>query len=166
MEPAGDVLCFLTGQDEIETACKTLDTKWRAERGFEPRGMQMLILSVFAGVLVFVCLLKKLFGVCCRPLYGAMPSELQHKIFAPPMPGVRKIIFCTKIAETSLTVPGIRYVIDAGFVKQKMFQPERGMDALLVVPISKTAAQQRAGRSGKCPWFVCGAVLLCEIAML
>ena len=61
----------------------------------------------------------------------------------------RKIVVATNIAETSVTVPGVRYVIDPGYVKQKAYNPERSMEALVVVPISQVAAQQRSGRAGR-----------------
>ena len=73
-----------------------------------------------------------------------------QRVFRPTQQrGARKVIVATNIAETSLTVAGVRYVVDSGYVKQKIHQPERGIDALLVVPISQTAAQQRAGRAGR-----------------
>ena len=71
------------------------------------------------------------------PLYGAMNTEQQNMIFTKTPEDCRKIVFATNIAETSLTVDGVAFVIDCGFVKQKMFNAATGMDALEIVPISK-----------------------------
>ncbi|KAJ4461369.1 putative Pre-mRNA-splicing factor ATP-dependent RNA helicase ddx-15 [Paratrimastix pyriformis] len=84
-----------------------------------------------------------------RPIYGALPFEKQQLVFEPAPPGTRKVILATNIAETSLTISGIRYVIDTGLVKQRAFHPHTGMDSLLVSPISRDAARQRAGRAGR-----------------
>ncbi|GAA5817209.1 hypothetical protein MFLAVUS_010752 [Mucor flavus] len=132
-EPEGDILVFLTGEEEIETAC----SKIRAE-GDE------LIRSQGAGPLKVV------------PLYSSLPPRAQQQIFeaAPPArtpggtPG-RKIVVSTNIAETSLTIDGIVYVIDPGFAKQKVYNPRIRVESLLVSPISKASAQQRAGRAGR-----------------
>merc|ERR1719453_196710 len=83
------------------------------------------------------------------PVYSALPSELQTKIFEPAPPGARKCIVATNIAEASLTIDGIYYVVDPGFVKQKAYNAKVGMDSLIVVPISQASARQRAGRAGR-----------------
>ncbi len=83
------------------------------------------------------------------PVYSALPSEMQTKIFDPPPPGSRKVIIATNIAETSLTIDGIFYVVDPGFVKQKVFNAKTGMDSLVVTPISQAQGKQRAGRAGR-----------------
>lgn len=70
----------------------------------------------------------------------------QAKIFAPTPPGARKVVLATNIAETSLTIDGIIYVIDTGFCKQKFYSARSGVESLIVVPISQAAADQRAGR--------------------
>ncbi|KAI9339719.1 P-loop containing nucleoside triphosphate hydrolase protein [Pilaira anomala] len=132
-EPEGDILVFLTGEEEIETAC----SKIRAE-GDE------LIRSQGAGPLKVV------------PLYSSLPPRAQQQIFEPApsartpggAPG-RKIVISTNIAETSLTIDGIVYVIDPGFAKQKVYNPRIRVESLLVSPISKASAQQRAGRAGR-----------------
>ncbi|KAI7906044.1 P-loop containing nucleoside triphosphate hydrolase protein [Cokeromyces recurvatus] len=132
-EPEGDILVFLTGEEEIETAV----SKIRAE-GDE------LIRSQGAGPLKVL------------PLYSSLPPRAQQQIFepAPPprqpggAPG-RKIVVSTNIAETSLTIDGIVYVIDPGFSKQKVYNPRIRVESLLVSPISKASAQQRAGRAGR-----------------
>ncbi|OCF30569.1 pre-mRNA-splicing factor ATP-dependent RNA helicase DHX15/PRP43 [Kwoniella heveanensis BCC8398] len=132
-EDEGDVLLFLTGEEEIEDACR----KIRAE-GDE------LAAKGMAGPLLVV------------PLYSSLPPHQQQRIFdpAPParqgdgMPG-RKVVVSTNIAETSLTIDGIVYVVDPGFCKQKVYNPRIRVESLLVSPISKASAMQRAGRAGR-----------------
>lgn len=132
-EPEGDILLFLTGEDEIEDACRKISLE-----GDE------LIREVDAGPLAVY------------PLYGTLPPHQQQRIFdkAPkPLrsggrPG-RKVIVSTNIAETSLTIDGIVYVVDPGFSKQKIYNPRIRVESLLVSPISKASAQQRAGRAGR-----------------
>jgi pre-mRNA-splicing factor ATP-dependent RNA helicase DHX38/PRP16 len=84
-----------------------------------------------------------------------LPSELQAKIFQKAPEGTRKVIIATNIAETSLTVDGIKYVIDSGFSKLKIYNPKMGMDALQVTPISQANATQRRGRAGRTGPGVC-----------
>ncbi|KAH0599583.1 hypothetical protein MHUMG1_02371 [Metarhizium humberi] len=132
-EGDGDILLFLTGEDEIEDACRKIS--------LEADELQR---EVDAGPLVVY------------PLYGTLPPHQQQKIFekAPPplrkggRPG-RKVIVSTNIAETSLTIDGIVYVVDPGFSKQKIYNPRIRVESLLVSPISKASAQQRAGRAGR-----------------
>lgn len=81
------------------------------------------------------------------PLYGEMPPEAQHAVMAPSQR--RKVILATNIAETSLTIPGVRMVIDSGLVKLSRYDAQRGVDILETVPISDDSAQQRAGRAGR-----------------
>jgi ATP-dependent RNA helicase DHX8/PRP22 len=123
-EPKGDILLFLTGQEEIDTACQILFERMKA---LGPAVPELIIL----------------------PVYSALPSELQTKIFDPAPPGSRKCVIATNIAETSLTIDGIYYVVDPGFCKQKAYNPKIGMDSLIVVPISQAQARQRAGRAGR-----------------
>jgi ATP-dependent RNA helicase DHX8/PRP22 len=123
-EPPGDILVFLTGQEEIDTACEIL---FEREKSLGPEAPELIIL----------------------PVYSALPSEMQSKIFDPSPPGSRKVIIATNIAETSLTIDGIYYVVDPGFVKQKVFNAKTGMDSLVVTPISQAQAKQRAGRAGR-----------------
>lgn len=132
-EPEGDILLFLTGEEEIEDACR----KIRLEA-------DEMIREADAGPLTVY------------PLYGTLPPNQQQKIFdpAPPpskkggRPG-RKCIVSTNIAETSLTIDGIVYVVDPGFSKQKIYNPRIRVESLLVSAISKASAQQRAGRAGR-----------------
>lgn len=129
LEAKGDVLVFLTGEDEITQA--VLETNKRIE---EMKGQVGPVLVL--------------------PLFSAMSTDNQQKIFLPApddegaLPG-RKIIFSTNIAETSLTIDGIVYVVDTGLSKQKVYNPRLKIDSLLVSPISKASAKQRAGRAGR-----------------
>ncbi|ELR22169.1 ATPdependent RNA helicase DHX8, putative [Acanthamoeba castellanii str. Neff] len=123
-EPPGDVLLFLTGQEEIDTACQIL---YERMKSLGPMVPELVIL----------------------PVYSALPSEMQTRIFEPAARGSRKVVVATNIAETSVTIDGIYYVVDPGFVKQKVYNPKMGMDSLVVCPISQAAARQRAGRAGR-----------------
>lgn len=124
----GDILIFMTGQDEIEATCYAL-----AER------MEQLVTSTRQTVSNMLIL----------PIYSQLPADLQAKIFQKAEDGARKCIVATNIAETSLTVDGIYYVIDTGYGKMKVYNPRMGMDALQVFPVSRAAADQRAGRAGR-----------------
>ncbi|KAF6775574.1 hypothetical protein AHF37_05303 [Paragonimus kellicotti] len=129
-EVEGDILLFLTGQEEIEEACK------RIQREVDGLGPDVGELR-------------------CIPLYSTLPPNLQQRIFDPPPPkranGAigRKIVVSTNIAETSLTIDGVVFVIDPGFAKQKVYNPRIRVESLLVTAISKASAQQRAGRAGR-----------------
>jgi pre-mRNA-splicing factor ATP-dependent RNA helicase DHX16 len=126
-QPPGDILVFMTGQEEIELATEALQDRTRG-------------LGTKIGELL----------VC--PIYANLPSDMQAKIFDPAPPGGRKVVLATNIAETSLTIDGIVYVIDTGFVKQTSYNPRTGMESLIVTPCSKAGANQRAGRAGRtCP---------------
>ncbi|KAI7636773.1 hypothetical protein KC322_g21587, partial [Hortaea werneckii] len=83
------------------------------------------------------------------PIYSQMPADLQAKIFERAEAGLRKVIVATNIAETSLTVDGIMYVVDTGFSKLKVYNPRMGMDTLQITPVSQANASQRAGRAGR-----------------
>uniref|UniRef100_A0A1B6EKN4 RNA helicase n=1 Tax=Cuerna arida TaxID=1464854 RepID=A0A1B6EKN4_9HEMI len=123
-EPPGDILLFLTGQEEIDTACEIL---YERMKSLGPDVPELIIL----------------------PVYSALPSEMQTRIFEAAPPGSRKVVIATNIAETSLTIDGIYYVVDPGFVKQKVYNSKTGMDSLVVTPISQAQAKQRAGRAGR-----------------
>lgn len=120
----GDILVFLTGQEEIDTASEILTQR---TKGLGSRIREL--------------------SVC--PIYSTLPSDMQAKIFEATPEGARKVVLATNIAETSLTIDGICFVIDAGFAKQKSYNPKSGMESLIVTPISKAAANQRAGRAGR-----------------
>ena len=84
------------------------------------------------------------------PLYASLPPQEQTKVFeTKPESAKAKIILSTNIAETSVTIPGVRYVIDSGLVKQRAFQNSTGVDSLKVMPVSQAQATQRAGRAGR-----------------
>ena len=83
------------------------------------------------------------------PIYSSLPSDLQSRIFEPAPAGSRKCVIATNIAEASLTIDGIYYVVDPGFAKIKVYNPKLGMDNLVVAPISKASAKQRCGRAGR-----------------
>ena len=123
-EPPGDILVFLTGQEEIDTSCEILYERMRA---LGPSVPELIIL----------------------PVYSALPSEMQSRIFEPAPPGARKVVLATNIAETSITIDGIYYVVDPGFVKQNAYDARLGIDSLVVTPISQAQARQRAGRAGR-----------------
>uniref|UniRef100_A0A7N1A962 RNA helicase n=1 Tax=Kalanchoe fedtschenkoi TaxID=63787 RepID=A0A7N1A962_KALFE len=123
-QPPGDILVFLTGQEEIETADVVIKNRIKAF------GEKIAELIVF-------------------PIYANLPTELQNKIFEPTPEGVRKIVLATNIAETSLTIDGIKYVVDPGYCKEKSYDPKTATESLLVTPISKASAMQRSGRSGR-----------------
>lgn len=126
----GDLLLFLTGQEEIDEACK------RIKREIDNLGPDVGEMKII-------------------PLYSTLPPNLQQRIFeaAPskkPNGGIgRKVVVSTNIAETSLTIDGVVFVIDPGFSKQKVYNPRIRVESLLVSAISKASAQQRAGRAGR-----------------
>lgn len=120
----GDILIFLTGQDEIEAAEQRIADIARKLGSRVPE--------------LVIC-----------PIYANLPSELQSKIFEPTPDGARKVVLATNIAETSLTIDGIVYVIDPGFVKENNYNPATGMSQLMVVPCSRASANQRKGRAGR-----------------
>ncbi|XP_069471235.1 probable ATP-dependent RNA helicase DHX40 isoform X3 [Ambystoma mexicanum] len=136
-EMAGDILVFLTGQAEIEKACNLLFKKAESiDYQYDAHDQSVE-------------------GLLILPLYGSMSSDQQKEIFLPPSPGIRKCVVATNIAATSLTIPGIRYVVDSGFVKQLNHNPRIGMDILEVVPIAQSEAVQRTGRAGRTSSGVC-----------
>ncbi len=123
-QPRGDILVFLTGQEEIEAAELNLQETARKLGSKVPE--------------MIIC-----------PIYANLPSELQSKIFEPTPPKARKVVLATNIAETSLTIDGIVYVIDPGFVKENVYNARTGMESLVVTPCSRASANQRSGRAGR-----------------
>ncbi len=120
----GDMLVFLTGQEEIEAVERIL-----TEHGPNcPKGSLRMI-------------------IC--PIYASLPAHQQMSVFRPTPSGCRKIVLATNIAETSITIPGIRLVIDPGFAKVRQYNPKSGIESLMVQPISKSSARQRSGRAGR-----------------
>ena len=90
-----------------------------------------------------------------HPLYGDLPREAQERAIQPAPAGKRKVVLATNIAETSLTIEGIRVVIDAGLERRNVFDPRSGMNRLETVPISQASADQRRGRAGRLAPGVC-----------
>ena len=121
----GDILVFLTGQETVESLL-ALVTEHAAN--LPPSLPKLLAL----------------------PLFAALPPAQQQLVFSPaPTPRTRKVVLATNLAETAVTVPGVRHVIDGGKHKLRVFRPALGLDALLVRPIARAAAAQRAGRAGR-----------------
>ncbi|XP_071317210.1 ATP-dependent RNA helicase DHX33 [Trachinotus anak] len=122
--PSHDILVFMTGQEEIEALARTC----RDIAKHLPDG---------CGPMVVI------------PLYASLPPAQQLRVFQPAPKGSRKVILSTNIAETSVTISGIKYVIDTGMVKAKRFNPDSGLEVLAVQRVSKAQAWQRAGRAGR-----------------
>ncbi|KAI9753468.1 MAG: hypothetical protein M4579_005152 [Chaenotheca gracillima] len=123
-ELEGDILVFLTGREEIERATELI-----ADRSvsLHPKAPSLLPL----------------------PLYAGLSTEQQLYVFEPAPEDTRKVILSTNIAEASVTISGIVYVIDSGFVKLRAFNPSTGIETLTATPVSKASATQRAGRAGR-----------------
>jgi ATP-dependent helicase HrpB len=124
-EETGSILAFLPGEGEIRRTASAL------EDGALPR------------------------DVVIAPLYGALSAEDQQRAFDPPQAGVRKIVLATTIAETSLTIEGVRVVVDCGYKRVPRFDPRRGMTQLMAARVSKASAEQRRGRAGRLEPGVC-----------
>ncbi|KAL3522410.1 hypothetical protein ACH5RR_015244 [Cinchona calisaya] len=118
----GDILVFLTGQDDIDAAVRLLTEESQIGR---KQGLMVL------------------------PLYSGLSRAEQDLVFSPTPRGKRKVVISTNIAETSLTLEGIVYVVDSGFSKQRFYNPISDIENLVVAPISKASARQRAGRAGR-----------------
>lgn len=119
-----DILVFMTGQEEIEALARTC-------RDIAKH------LPDSCGPMVVI------------PLYASLPPVQQLRVFHPAPKGSRKVILSTNIAETSVTISGIKFVIDTGMVKAKRFNPDSGLEVLAVQRVSKAQAWQRAGRAGR-----------------
>lgn len=123
-EQKGDILVFLTGREEIEYAVNTV-----AERSVQTTSESPSLLPL--------------------PLYAGLTTEQQMYVFEQAPENMRKVIFSTNIAEASVTIDGIVYVVDSGFVKLRAYNPKTGIETLTATPLSKAAAAQRAGRAGR-----------------
>ncbi|XP_048374945.1 ATP-dependent RNA helicase DHX33 [Sphaerodactylus townsendi] len=119
-----DILVFLTGQEEIEAMTKTC----RDIAKHLPDGCAPMVVM---------------------PLYASLPYSQQLRVFQTAPKGYRKVILSTNIAETSITIAGIKYVVDTGMFKAKKYTPESGLEVLAVQRVSKAQAWQRAGRAGR-----------------
>ena len=124
--PPGDILVFMTGQEEIECVAYAL----------EERIEQLTKVGTCPPLSVL-------------PIYSQLPADLQAKIFQEAEGGVRKCVVSTNIAETSLTLDGVMYVVDTGYCKLSVYNPRMGMNALQVFPCSQAAVNQRSGRAGR-----------------
>ncbi|CAO3700631.1 unnamed protein product [Rhizopus stolonifer] len=122
--PKGDILVFLPGQEAIESL-----TALVKEYATQLRPSQQKLLTC--------------------PLFAALPPSQQQKVFDPAPENTRKVILATNIAETSITISGIKYVVDCGLAKLRGFNPKIGVESLLLHPISKSSAWQRTGRAGR-----------------
>ena len=123
----GDILVFLTGQDEVEKAIEILK-----DYGKSLKEVQNQKLKIYA-----------------LPFYASLPAYEQLKVFEQFPRNTRKVVIATNLAETSLTINGIVYVVDCGFVKLRYFNTMTGTDALVVLPISQASAKQRGGRAAR-----------------
>ncbi|ANQ06777.1 ATP-dependent RNA helicase prh1 [Plasmodium coatneyi] len=172
--PIGDVLVFLPGQEEIEAVNLMLKEKLKIiykgsllrkliqnDQGGEEEG------EVFDRINVAlnannpmedgICfhfghrevVPDKIYAMKILQLYSSLPNRKQRVVFEPAPPNTRKVILSTNIAETSVTIPNIKYVVDSGRVKIKFFDAKKGSSVLKVTQISKDAAIQRSGRAGR-----------------
>ncbi|CAL1538482.1 unnamed protein product [Lymnaea stagnalis] len=123
-EKPGDVVIFLTGMNEVDDVVSQLISE---ARKLSKDSMKMRVL----------------------PMHGSLPANEQMKVFERTSHHTRKIVVATNIAEASITIPGMTYVVDAGFVKLKTYNPTSGIESLVVIPISQASANQRAGRAGR-----------------
>jgi ATP-dependent RNA helicase DDX35 len=123
-EGPGDILAFLTGQEEVHRAIDMLREHMELS-GIDDEQLRIL------------------------PMHGSLTHHDQLKVFFHVPRGTRKVIIATNIAETSVTIPGVVYVIDCGFIKLKWYLSEHQMDMLIVVPASQATCRQRAGRAGR-----------------
>ncbi|KAL8744907.1 MAG: hypothetical protein Q9184_007938, partial [Pyrenodesmia sp. 2 TL-2023] len=123
-EAEGDILVFLTGREEIDAAVEMITNR---AASLHPGAQSILAL----------------------PLYAGLSSEQQLYVFEPAPENNRKVIVATNIAEASVTIDGIVYVVDCGFVKLRAFNPRTAIETLTVAPVSKASAIQRAGRAGR-----------------
>jgi pre-mRNA-splicing factor ATP-dependent RNA helicase DHX38/PRP16 len=158
-DPPGDILVFMTGQEEIEATCFALQERLErmreavasaaASAAAVARESGDTTGAAHASAAAAAEAAAKIPELIVLPIYSQLPADLQARIFEKAPLGARKCIVATNIAETSLTLDGIYYVIDTGYAKLKVYNPRVGMDALQVFPESRAAADQRAGRAGR-----------------
>ncbi|MEU8223071.1 ATP-dependent RNA helicase HrpA [Kribbella sp. NPDC048915] len=127
-EADGDVLVFLSGEREIRDTADALNDKYAAQRG-RPGAVEIL------------------------PLYARLSNAEQHRVFQPH--STRRIVLATNVAETSLTVPGIKYVIDPGTARISRYSHRTKVQHLPIEPVSQASANQRKGRSGRTSDGIC-----------
>ncbi|TKY90651.1 hypothetical protein EX895_000649 [Sporisorium graminicola] len=130
--PPGDILVFMTGQEEIDTLARSLElysSELPAWAEAEGKSLPMALMIA--------------------PLYAALGPSASAKVFGPTPPRTRKVVLATNIAETSITIPGIVFVVDCGLAKEKVYTPGTAVETLQVQEISQSAARQRSGRAGR-----------------
>ncbi|GAA5970073.1 hypothetical protein JCM11641_000256 [Rhodosporidiobolus odoratus] len=122
--PPGDILVFLTGREDIDRCLQSIaDYQQRLPQGAP--------------------------AIKAFPLHSGLSTEAQIAVFEPPPPRTRKVIVSTNVAEASVTIEGIKFVVDSGLVKLRSFDPSTGMDALVTTPCSLASLAQRSGRAGR-----------------
>lgn len=126
-KPSGDVLVFLPGQEDIEGLNNLLLEKRKLLKHHD----------------------KPLEDLLIAPIFAALPFDEQVAVFEKPPAGTRKVVLATNIAETSITISGIKYIVDTGLVKLKACHPSTGIEVLKLSSTSKAAANQRSGRAGR-----------------
>ena len=130
----GDVLIFLTGEDEINAAMDRIQSRFselreRAKRELPPE--------------------RQPYDLLVLPCYATVPNEAMSKVFDKTPARTRKIVISTNVAETSITIDGLAFVIDSGFCKQHVYDPRNKVEELKIVPVSQAQATQRTGRAGR-----------------
>jgi len=135
----GDILVFIPGEREIRETADELHKHHFGPQG-SPRNPHHPSKTVARTEVI--------------PLYARLSADEQHRVFEPH-PGVRRIVLATNVAETSLTVPGIRYVVDTGLARVSRFSSRSRVQALPIEPVSQASANQRAGRCGRTGPGVC-----------
>jgi len=134
-QPDGDILLFLTGQEQVETVCRMLK-----EYGRDLNDGSRVLPNQGSTPPLRIHVL---------PLYGSLPYHEQMRVFERTPKNHRKVVVSTNVAEASVTIPNIVYVIDCGFVKLRAINPSTGFESLMVVETSRASAMQRAGRAGR-----------------
>ncbi|GAA6038833.1 hypothetical protein JCM8097_002918 [Rhodosporidiobolus ruineniae] len=125
--PPGAILVFLPGQEEIESLHASIKSYLPDLAKSSPLADEIVV----------------------APLYAKLPAVEQAKAFEPAKPKTRKVVLSTNVAETSVTIPGVKYVVDCGLAKEKRYHAGTGIDSLTVESISQSSAKQRAGRAGR-----------------
>ncbi|CDR36750.1 RHTO0S02e06348g1_1 [Rhodotorula toruloides] len=125
--PPGSILVFLAGQEEIEGLAASIKSFLPSLQKEFPHAEELLV----------------------TPLYAKLHAAEQAKAFLPSPPRTRKVILATNIAETSVTIPGVKYVVDCGLAKEKRYHAGTGIDSLVTESISQSSAKQRTGRAGR-----------------